>query len=398
MSAANPYASTTPPPQRVRLNIGAGGVPLNGYDNLDIKSGTDCTKLSHADNSVDEIYASHVLEHWPYEKTAEVLLEWVRALKPGGRLRVSVPDFDLLVKAYSQGTTLNVEGILLGGHVDADDYHKAIFTRDKLAKLMRLAGLKRIARWTPEHEDCSKLPISLNLEGYKQRVTAIERTVMTMTLPRLCFTDNMFCCMQALIALKLPILRSTGVFWSAGMTQVFNDAINGGAKYILHVDYDSVFSPEDVVDLYSLMEERSDIDALCAIQMHREQDTPLMVMAGPDGKRISGVGGETMMADTMPIEAGHFGLTMLRADKVAALPKPWFVGVPDANGGWDTGRVDDDIWFWKQWKKAGNTLHAANAVRIGHIQRMISWMGRGGRAVHQYMGDYGDSGRPLEVA
>ncbi len=49
--------------------------------------------LAYKDESVDEIYASHVLEHFPYNKTQEVLNDWVRVLKPGGRIRIPVHYF-----------------------------------------------------------------------------------------------------------------------------------------------------------------------------------------------------------------------------------------------------------------------------------------------------------------
>lgn len=57
----------------IRLNIGAGKTQIPGYTPLDIKDGVDAGKLPYANESVDEVYASHVLEHIPHARTALVL-------------------------------------------------------------------------------------------------------------------------------------------------------------------------------------------------------------------------------------------------------------------------------------------------------------------------------------
>jgi len=57
------------------------------YLNHDIETG-----LPYADNSVDGILASHLLEHFDCIFVVELLKECRRVLKPGGVLRVSVPD------------------------------------------------------------------------------------------------------------------------------------------------------------------------------------------------------------------------------------------------------------------------------------------------------------------
>lgn len=49
----------------------------------------DATKLSFSDNSFDRVIAAHILEH--LLNPHEVLMEWVRVLKPGGILSVVLP-------------------------------------------------------------------------------------------------------------------------------------------------------------------------------------------------------------------------------------------------------------------------------------------------------------------
>lgn len=69
----------------IKLNIGAGNKPIDGFISVDIKDGINANSLPYEDASVDEVYASHVLEHFPYEQTVDVLREWSRVLKPGGK-------------------------------------------------------------------------------------------------------------------------------------------------------------------------------------------------------------------------------------------------------------------------------------------------------------------------
>ncbi len=48
-------------PEKVRLNLGAGDSHLEGFTPIDRKLGSEVYTLAYKDESVDEIYASHVL-------------------------------------------------------------------------------------------------------------------------------------------------------------------------------------------------------------------------------------------------------------------------------------------------------------------------------------------------
>jgi len=80
----------------LRLNIGCGRrtipgwVNVDAYGNPDVKHDLGVFPWPFEDDSVDEILASHILEHltdwWGAFK------ECARILKPGGRLEIRVPD------------------------------------------------------------------------------------------------------------------------------------------------------------------------------------------------------------------------------------------------------------------------------------------------------------------
>ena len=76
----------------------------------------------------------------------------------------------------------------------------------------------------------------------------------------------------------------------------------------------------------------------------------------------------------MPVRHAHFGLTLIRADALRSMPKPWFLGVPNEAGEWAEGKSDPDIYFWRRWEEAGRTLYIAPRVSIGHLELMVRWM------------------------
>ena len=101
----------------MKLHLGSGSRYLDGYlhvdiadyQHIDIKSSVD--KLNTIDNdTVDEIYASHVLEYFDRNEVESVLNEWKRVLKKDGVLRIAVPNFEALIKVYQE--TAEIEKIL----------------------------------------------------------------------------------------------------------------------------------------------------------------------------------------------------------------------------------------------------------------------------------------------
>src|SRR3954468_16802710 len=96
-----------PPADGIKLHIG-GQEKREGWSIVDALPGPivdyvgNCNDLSFlADESCSEVYASHVLEHLAYNGELQKTLKGIhRVLKPGGRLRASVPDLELLCQLF----------------------------------------------------------------------------------------------------------------------------------------------------------------------------------------------------------------------------------------------------------------------------------------------------------
>ena len=379
----------------VRLDLGAGEVSPPGYLPLGRAHGTEIYPLPYDDASVDEIRASHVLEHFPHTALAEVVAEWVRVLKPGGVLRVAVPDFAKVATGYLEGAAQPTEGWVMGGQTDDDDFHRSIFDESRLKRLLSDAGLVLLRPWMSGIDDCAGLPISLNLEGSKPYVSEL-RVSGAMSVPRLAFMDNMFCAMEAVLACSVKFRKHGGAFWGQSLTNVFERILEEDAPdLILAMDYDSIFTPKQLATLIHLMMLHPEIDALAPIQSSRHLKSALFTVRGEDGNEPV-VKRDDLAADTFRVHTAHFGLTLIRTEALRKLPKPWFHSVPSSAGEWHDGdgHIDEDIHFWRKWEEAGLSLHIANRVPIGHAELLIKWPDINLETFHQSTSDFQKSGLP----
>ena len=142
-----------------RLHIG-GQVRTPGWEVLDANPGPCVDHVADAsnlrgfeDNLFEQIYASHVVEHFDYrDQLVETLNEWCRVLMPGGTLCVSVPDLDVLARLFVDRTLLSVEDrflvmrMIFGGHVDEHDYHLVGLNEEFLRGFLQAAGFTNIRR------------------------------------------------------------------------------------------------------------------------------------------------------------------------------------------------------------------------------------------------------------
>ena len=381
----------------MRLNLGGGTVPLPGYVNVDRREGREVYPLDYPDGSVDEIRASHILEHFSHREVAGVLKDWVRALKPGGRLAIAVPDFEIIARQYLAGAPMPVESFVMGGHEDGNDHHGALFDEEQLRDLMTAAGLVGIQRWQSRLQDCAALPISLNLFGHKPP-EAWPKVTACMSTPRLGFMDNFFCSYQALMPLRIKFRKVTGAFWGPCLTRAIEQCIEEDApEYVLTMDYDTVFTRWDVEALLFTAMQHPEVDALAPLQASRSKSTALFTLADETGAPRSAAAREEFAGDLVRARTAHFGLTLLKVSALQDMPKPWFYGQPDPEGRWGEERVDDDIAFWRTWEEAGKTLYLAPRVAVGHAELMVRWPNRDLVATYQHPNDFVERGKPDDV-
>lgn len=153
----------------MKLNLGGGNHEIEGYINVDIKNGLSVYPLYYDDNSVDEIRASHILEHFSMKLVPHVLKDWVRVLKPNGIIKIAVPDIVWIANELMKGNPreLPLAEFIMGGQIDKYDFHKSVFNYETLKTKMIEAGLVDIEYWDDDIQDCSSLEVSLNLMGRK---------------------------------------------------------------------------------------------------------------------------------------------------------------------------------------------------------------------------------------
>jgi predicted SAM-dependent methyltransferase len=384
----------------VRLNLGAGAAAIDGYTSIDRKDGQEVYPLAYDDNSVDEIYASHVLEHFSHRETHKVLANWVAKLKPGGLLRLAVPDFTWVAKRYLDGEPINTMGFVMGGHVDEDDHHGAIFDREMLVDMMVGVGLERIGSWAAEYQDCSSLPVSLNLQAFKpytseQRPTG---TVAILSAPRFAPVLHMRCVIAGFGPLGIPYEIGQGAYWHQVLSGQIEAALQQESiRFIITCDYDTAFSRHDVMELWRLSNAMEDADAICPLQSKRGSEHVLCGLQDEDGTRRFKIPIAEQARVVTRITTGHFGLTIFKADAFRKAKRPWFHAVPGADGKWDDTKVDADINFWQNWRASGLKLYLAHRVLVGHIEETVKWPGRDYKPVFQKFADYVEQGIPAEV-
>ena len=431
----------------MKLNL--GGI-ADGYVCIDRKLGSEAYPLSYEDNSADEIRASHILEHFGRGEVADVLKDWVRVLKPGCYLKIAVPDFNYIVKHLEDEMW---QGYLFGGQTDENDFHKVAFTEDILGGVLVAAGLEDIGPWKDDVDDSAAMPVSLNLQGRKPKPLEIEqgfdreghlrdqiadwrvahaqtikdkpaevqgydkgwgnlelakqlgvqpgekptKIVAVMSCPRLGWTDNFGCIQEVFMPLGIPVFRHSGVFWGQGLSELMENAVEHDAEFIITLDYDTVFSREHVVKLCQLIIENEDIDCIVPLQIRRENNYSMFTMRGADKKLMTTCKRSEFERPLTKISTGHFGLTIIRCSSLARMKRPWFLAIPDLNGGWREGHIDEDIYFWLNAESAGWNVCLANDVKIGHLQNVITWPRKDFTPLFQYVSQWNNEGQPKEI-
>ncbi len=145
----------------IKLHLGSGKRRLKGFTQIDIEPGpytdivSDISQLEAiSDLSVEEIYSSHSFEYFDAFQAIDVLAEWKRVLIPGGRLYLSVPDFQKLIQIYLEGQNLGaIIGPLFGRWKNTESgetlYHRTTWDWSSLRDCLISAGFKNVQQFDP---------------------------------------------------------------------------------------------------------------------------------------------------------------------------------------------------------------------------------------------------------
>ena len=170
----------------MKLHIG-GEEKKDGWKILNIQNKENVdfvgniTDLSQFENdSIDEIYASHVVEHIPLKDVKKTFDGIFRVLKNDGKFYVSVPDLDVLCQIFMDPSAPNkvkihIMRIMFGGQVDDYDFHYTGWNLRFMYDYLKDAGftdIKRVKSFSLFNDTSDYAPygspISLNVIALKK--------------------------------------------------------------------------------------------------------------------------------------------------------------------------------------------------------------------------------------
>jgi len=168
----------------IKLHLGCGTAYKEEWINIDNNSDNNIEKLDinydlrkplpFPDNSVDFIYNEHFLEHLTVEEGIAAIKGFYRVLKPGGVMRIAMPDLEKTVYAYldenwekNSKATLEKLGLsFIQTRAERINIsfrwwgHKWLYDWEELERRLKEAGCEKIKRcsiFESEHEELKNL-------------------------------------------------------------------------------------------------------------------------------------------------------------------------------------------------------------------------------------------------
>ena len=159
----------------IKLEIGCGLTPREGYEHLDIQPFphieyvADAMHIPLGDKTVSEIYTVNTIEHFWWFEIEPLLKEWYRVMENGGLLTVYTVDSEQTFKDFYNGGWKNEVDLCpkekgynwiyrsdtdrnmwlnfkLHGTNNLGDAHRTTFTFEMMKTCMEIAGFKDVQR------------------------------------------------------------------------------------------------------------------------------------------------------------------------------------------------------------------------------------------------------------
>ena len=145
----------------LRLHLGAGTVKIPNYTNVDLIQSPAVDVVADIrlligimPNMVDVLYASNVLEHFQRFEYPLVLQRWYQVLKPGGILRLSVPDMEAICKYYVEtGKLDDIYMAVFSGQAKPFSFHYWGWDFKTLERDLKAAGFREVWKYDREKTD-----------------------------------------------------------------------------------------------------------------------------------------------------------------------------------------------------------------------------------------------------
>ncbi len=149
----------------IKINVGCGKrnhgkdwyhVDAHPYPHVD---SSEVGLPSFRENEVNLIYTSHFLEYFSRQHATNLLGRWLYVLKPGGLLRLAVPDFEAMMKLYVFGR-YGLQSFLgpIYGKMESDGktiFHKTGYDFQTLKELLESVGFVNVERYNWRHTEHS---------------------------------------------------------------------------------------------------------------------------------------------------------------------------------------------------------------------------------------------------